>query len=253
MYCKTLENNPKSRKEIELQWRACQNSDYIVKVLDVYENEMSSKRLLLVVMELMENGQLFDKIIPTYLLPFTEQQVAKIMFQISSAVRDLHKMNIAHRDLRPENLLLSSNDNIKLTDFGFAKEVSLGLTTPAVSKNFSAQYAAPELIGAERYDKSCDIWSLGVIMYMLCCGYPPFYSTHGQQSSPGMEQRKIKGEYGFSENEWSHVSEDAKYLIHCMLETIPEKRSTIDEIMKSNWISVCVGFFKNIFVSFIKM
>jgi mitogen-activated protein kinase-activated protein kinase 2 len=115
---------------------------------------------------------------------FINAEVAKIMFQICSAVRHLHSMNIAHRDLKPENLLLTSNDEnakIKLTDFGFAKEVNLGLVTPC----YTPYYVAPEVLGNQQYDISCDIWSLGVIMYILCCGYPPFYSSHGQPISPG--------------------------------------------------------------------
>ncbi len=156
--------------------------------------------------------------------------------------------------MKPENLLLTSNDEtavIKLTDFGFAKEVNLGLVTPC----YTPYYVAPEVLGSERYDISCDIWSLGVIMYILCCGYPPFYSTHGQPISPGMKKRIKAGEYTFPEAEWSRVSQDAKSLIKGMLETVPEKRSTINDIMKSSWISVCSNIhklflFKNLLLNF---
>lgn len=102
---------------------------------------------------------------------------------------------------------------------------------------------APEVLGSDRYDISCDIWSLGVIMYILCCGYPPFYSTHGQPISPGMKRRIKAGEYAFPDAEWSRVSQEAKDLIAGMLETIPEKRSTIDDIVNSNWISVYISSF----------
>jgi mitogen-activated protein kinase-activated protein kinase 2 len=184
----------------------------------------------------MEGGELFGKI-SERTTPFTEQEVAKIMHQICSAIQHLHSMSIAHRDLKPENLLLTNNGDdleIKLTDFGFAKEVNLGLKTPC----YTPYYVAPEVLGSEKYDVSCDIWSLGVVMYILCCGYPPFYSTHGQPISPGMKKRIKAGEYAFPEAEWSRVSKDAKDLIQGMLETMPEKRLTITKIMKSNWISV---------------
>lgn len=85
--------------------------------------------------------------------------------------------------------------------------------------SYTPYYVAPEVLGSERYDISCDIWSLGVIMYILCCGYPPFYSTHGQPISPGMKRRIKAGEYTFPEAEWSRVSQDAKTLIKGMLET----------------------------------
>ena len=107
--------------------------------------------------------------------------------------------------------------------------------------SYTPYYVAPEVLGSDRYDISCDIWSLGVIMYILCCGYPPFYSTHGQPISPGMKRRIKAGEYAFPDAEWSRVSQEAKDLIAGMLETIPEKRSTIDDIVNSNWISVYIS------------
>lgn len=232
---KTLRESTKAKREIDLQWRACQGCPYIVQIIDVYENTINNQKVILVVMECMNGGELFSKISERS-QPFTEQEVAKIMHQICSAVKHLHSMNIAHRDLKPENLLLTTNDEravIKLTDFGFAKEVSLGLITPC----YTPYYVAPEVLGPQRYDISCDIWSLGVILYILCCGYPPFYSTHGQPISPGMKRRIKAGEYTFPEAEWSRVSKEAKELIKGMLETVPEKRSTINDIMKSNWIS----------------
>lgn len=232
---KTLRESNKAKREIDLHWRACHGCPYIVQIIDVYENTINNQKVILVVMEHMEGGELFSKI-SERTQPFTEQEVAKIMHQICSAVKHLHSMNIAHRDLKPENLLLSASDEraiIKLTDFGFAKEVSLGLITPC----YTPYYVAPEVLGPQRYDISCDIWSLGVILYILCSGYPPFYSTHGQPISPGMKRRIKAGEYTFPDAEWSRVSKEAKDLIKGMLETVPEKRSTINDIMKSHWIS----------------
>ena len=110
-------------------------------------------------------------------------------------------------------------------------------------QSYTPYYVAPEVLGSERYDISCDIWSLGVIMYILCCGYPPFYSSHGQPISPGMKRRIKAGEYAFPDAEWSRVSPEAKKLISKMLETIPEKRSTINDVMKSSWISVRLSLF----------
>lgn len=231
---KTLRDSVKAKREIDLHWRACQGCPYIVQIVDVYENMINSQKVLLVVMECMEGGELFAKISERQ-TPFTEQEVAKVMHQICAAVKHLHNLSIAHRDLKPENLLLTSQDVfvIKLTDFGFAKEVNSGLVTPC----YTPYYVAPEVLGSVKYDISCDIWSLGVIMYILCCGYPPFYSTHGQPISPGMKRRIKAGEFAFPENEWGRVSDEAKNLIKGMLETVPEKRVTIDDIVRSKWIS----------------
>jgi mitogen-activated protein kinase-activated protein kinase 2 len=75
-------------------------------------------------------------------------------------------------------------------------------------------------------------------MYILCCGYPPFYSTHGAPMSPGMKKRIKSGQYDFPPADWLHVSREAKELIVGMLETIPDKRLTINDVMRSTWIRV---------------
>ncbi|XP_061543947.1 MAP kinase-activated protein kinase 2 isoform X2 [Phycodurus eques] len=96
---------------------------------------------------------------------------------------------------------------------------------------------APEVLGPEKYDKSCDMWSLGVIMYILLCGYPPFYSNHGLAISPGMKKRIRMGQYEFPNPEWSDVSEEAKQLIRTLLKTEPTQRMTITEFMNHPWIN----------------
>ncbi|PAA86722.1 hypothetical protein BOX15_Mlig029491g1, partial [Macrostomum lignano] len=95
----------------------------------------------------------------------------------------------------------------------------------------------PEVLGQEKYDKSCDLWSLGVITYILLCGYPPFYSNHGAPISPGMKQRIRDGQYDFPTAEWGNVSEDAKDLIRRLLKTDPDQRLTIQQVMSHPWIA----------------
>jgi len=140
--------------------------------------------------------------------------------------------------LKPENLLYTRKDNmgvLKLTDFGFAKETHTRdtLQTPC----YTPYYVAPEVLGPEKYDKSCDIWSLGVIMYILLCGFPPFYSNHGLPISPGMKKRIRSGQYEFPKPEWTNVSSDAKDLIKGCLKTNPEERLTIDQVIQNKWVS----------------
>ncbi|EGI59630.1 MAP kinase-activated protein kinase 2 [Acromyrmex echinatior] len=156
-------------------------------------------------MECMEGGELFQRIQDRQDGAFTEREAAQVMYEICVAVKHLHDMNITHRDLKPENLLYSKPDItgiLKLTDFGFAKETHLKdtLQTPC----YTPYYVAPEVLGPEKYDKSCDIWSLGVIMYILLCGFPPFYSNHGLAISPGMKKRIRLGQYDFPSPEWSN-------------------------------------------------
>lgn len=107
-----------------------------------------------------------------------------------------------------------------------------------LTKSYTPYYAPPEILRFQKYDISCDIWSLGVIMYILCCGYPPFYSTQGKRLSPGMEKRIKRGQYDFPENEWGLISDQAKSLIDGMLETQPDRRLTIDKIIRNKWLLV---------------
>eukprot|EP00094_Tigriopus_californicus_P002469 TCALIF_02386-PA protein Name:"Similar to MAPk-Ak2 MAP kinase-activated protein kinase 2 (Drosophila melanogaster)" AED:0.02 eAED:0.02 QI:25/1/1/1/0.83/0.71/7/370/350 len=232
---KVLKDNSKARREIDLHWRAS-NCKHIVQIKDVYENTYNGQKCLLVVMECMEGGELFQRIQEKQ--AFNEREAAELMKDICIAVKYLHDLNIAHRDLKPENLLYSSKGNfgiLKLTDFGFAKETLSRdtLQTPC----YTPYYVAPEVLGPEKYDKCCDIWSLGVIMYILLCGFPPFYSNHGLAISPGMKKRIRSGQYEFPKPEWANVSQDAKDLIRGMLKTDPQERLSIDEVIKNKWIA----------------
>jgi len=232
---KVLKDNVKSRREIDLHWRAS-GCRHIVNIKDVYENTYNGQKCLLVVMECMEGGELFNRIQER--TAFNEREAAEIVKDICVAVKFLHDMNIAHRDLKPENLLYTRKENcgvLKLTDFGFAKETLTRdtLQTPC----YTPYYVAPEVLGPEKYDKSCDIWSLGVIMYILLCGFPPFYSNHGLPISPGMKKRIRSGQYEFPKPEWTNVSQDAKELIKGCLKTNPEERLTIDQVIRAQWIA----------------
>jgi len=231
---KVLRDNAKSRREIDLHWRAS-GCKHVVNIKDVYENTHNGQKCILVVMECMEGGELFNRIQERK--SFNEREAAEIMKDICLAVKFLHDMNVAHRDLKPENLLYSTKDSqgvLKLTDFGFAKQTLIRdtLQTPC----YTPYYVAPEVLGPEKYDKSCDIWSLGVINYILICGFPPFYSHHGQPISPGMKRRIRSGQYEFPKPEWTNVSTDCKDLIRGCLKTNPEERLTIDQVISSKWI-----------------
>jgi len=232
---KILKDNVKSRREIDLHWRAS-GCKHIVNIRDVFENTYKDQKCLMVVMECMEGGELFNRIQERK--SFTEKEAAEIVKDICLALKFLHDINIAHRDLKPENLLYTRKDNsaiLKLTDFGFAKETVFKdtLQTPC----YTPYYVAPEVLGPEKYDKSCDIWSLGVIMYILICGFPPFYSHHGQPISPGMKKRIRSGQYEFPDPEWTNVSAECKNLIKKCLKTNPNERPTIDQVIESTWVS----------------
>ncbi|KAF3856105.1 hypothetical protein F7725_016828 [Dissostichus mawsoni] len=214
---KMLQDCAKARREVELHWRAspCAN---IVRIIDVYENLYQARKCLLIVMECMDGGELFSRIQDRGDQAFTEREASDIMKSIGEAIQFLHAINIAHRDVKPENLLYSTkrpNALLKLTDFGFAKETTShnSLATPC----YTPYYVAPEVLGPEKYDKSCDMWSLAI--------------------SPGMKKRIRMGQYEFPNPEWSDVSEEAKQLIRTLLKTEPTQRMTITEFMNHPWIN----------------
>lgn len=223
---KVLEDSARSRREISTHWKVSMNSDYIVKIADLYECTRSRKKYILLVLEYMAGGELFNQIIKKS-KPFSEKQVAKIMFQICSAVNELHEKNIAHRDLKPENILLSSTDEetavIKITDFGFAKEAN----TYESAQCYSVDYAAPELLHHKsyntKYDLACDVWSLGVILFILCFGFPPFQNCDFDSLDMNREG-------------CSYVSQEAKNLVCAMLNKQPEKRIKMKDLMSNPWI-----------------
>lgn len=130
---KLLYDSPKARQEVEHHWQAS-GGPHIVRILDVYENMHHSKRCLLIIMECMEGGELFSRIQERGDQAFTEREAAEIMRDIGTAIQFLHSQNIAHRDVKPENLLYTSKERdavLKLTDFGFAKETTQNaLQTP---------------------------------------------------------------------------------------------------------------------------
>ena len=256
---KILLDRPKARKEVSLHWR-CSGSEYVVRVIDVFANEVVLpgdsvvKKRILLIMELMEGGELFEYI--TRRRNFTEREASKILKQVALAVQYCHHLNIAHRDIKPENLLLVKTDGsadvkVKLADFGFAKIDNGDLTTP----QFTPYYVAPQVLEAQKrqkeirsgqrspgspyyYDRSCDMWSLGVILYIMLCGYPPFYSEIPNQSlSQRMKSRIMSGSFEFPEKEWSNISDNAKDLIRNLLCVDATKRITIDLVLAHPWLS----------------
>ncbi|CAI2341263.1 unnamed protein product [Caenorhabditis sp. 36 PRJEB53466] len=228
---KVLRDSQKARREVELHWLTSSHEN-VVTILDIYENTFDNVKCLLMVVEFLEGGDLLSQFENQGSIPYSEKKVGEIIRQIGNAVMYLHDMNIAHRDIKLENILCSGTGNeciYKLGDYGFAKrpERNVLMESPCCTPF----YAPPEVLGRERYDKSCDMWSLGVAMYIMLCGYPPFYSMKGVALSPGMRSRIANGYYAFPHEEWDCVSQDTKDDIRCLLRTNPSDRLTIHELM----------------------
>ncbi|KAG7209009.1 hypothetical protein KM043_015176 [Ampulex compressa] len=188
-----------------------------------------------IVLELMEGGELFDRIKSKGRL--SEKCAKLIFYQVVLAVHYLHDCGITHRDLKPENILLASDSDItiaKVSDFGLSKLVD----THTMMKTFcgTPMYVAPEILltsGRGTYTSQVDVWSLGVILYACLSGSVPF---NCQSKNMSLQDQIQKGCYSFPANKFGHVSEKAINLIKRMMTVNPKKRITIKEVLLHPWL-----------------
>ena len=194
----------------------------------MYEFYEDSKRIYLIA-EYCKGGELFDMILKR--LYFTEQEAANIMSQLLSSIGYCHSLNIVHRDIKPENLLISSKIdlNIKVIDFGTA--MIFDPKQMITKKSGTPYYIAPEVL-QKSYTSKCDIWSAGVIMYILLCGNPPFNGKNDED----ILRSVAKGKYNFAGDNWSNISKEAKDLIAKMLTYDPNERISALEAFHHPWI-----------------
>ena len=201
----------------------------IIKLYEYYEDEKN----IYLIMGLCTGGELFDKIIKNTEngKPFTEKQVAHIFKQMMSAVNYCHKNGIVHRDLKPENLLYfdqSEDSPIKVIDFGMSQRFDHEKFM--TEKVGTAYYVSPEVIQG-KYDEKCDIWSAGVILYILICGYPCFNGEDDKEIINAI----LRGKVQFYSPEWDNISEDVKNLVLKMC-CPPEKRLTAEQVLNEPWV-----------------
>jgi len=199
----------------------------ILKLYEVYEDEDH----FFLVLELVEGLELFDKIVDRG--NYSERDAANIVKQILEAVRYLHKEGIVHRDLKPENLLSAGegeSEVVKVADFGFAKNFG---EEKLVTSCGSPGYVAPEVLTEDTYTNAVDMWSVGVIIYILLSGYPPFYD----ESPPKIFKKITEAKYDFDDPVWDDISDMAKDLIKKLLVKDPEQRLSAKQCLKHPWIA----------------
>lgn len=196
----------------------------------MYEFFEDDKRYYLVT-EICKGGELFDEVLARG--KFSERDAAVLVKQVLSCVNYCHKNNIVHRDLKPENILLEQNkefDQIKMIDFGTSlvydpsKQLDEKLGTP--------YYIAPEVLN-KNYNSKCDIWSAGVITYILLSGVPPF---NGQTDQEIMKKVRA-GQFRFEDKCWNAISDNAKDFIRKLLTYDQEKRPTAEDALQHPWIT----------------
>ena len=176
-------------------------------------------------MEYARGGELFDYIVSHKRVK--EKEASRFLWQIISGIEYLHKLGICHRDLKPENLLMDDYNNIKIVDFGLSNTYKPGETLKTACG--SPCYAAPEMVAGKRYDGlSADIWSCGVILYAMVCGYLPF-----EDPKTNLLYKKIlNADYKIPD----FVSEDCADLIKKILNTEPSQRITMAGIKEHIWM-----------------
>ncbi|KAL6283972.1 hypothetical protein ACE6H2_014901 [Prunus campanulata] len=198
----------------------------IVEFKGCYEDKQSVH----VCMELCAGGELFDRIIAKG--HYSERAASSICRAIVNVVNICHFMGVMHRDLKPENFLLSSKDEnalLKATDFGLSVFIEEGKVYRDIVG--SAYYVAPEVL-KRRYGKEIDIWSAGVILYILLSGVPPFWA----ETEKGIFDAILEGEIDFASPPWPSISSSAKDLVRKMLTQDPKKRITSAQVLEHPWI-----------------
>ena len=202
----------------------------IIKLFEIFENE----KYIYLIMELCTGGELFNKIIEKTENGeiFNEREAANIFRQMMAAISYCHSKKVAHRDLKPENLLLlneTKNSPIKVIDFGMSK-IYKENNDQMNEYVGTAYYISPEILEG-KYDSKCDIWSAGVILYLLLSGCLPFDGENDEEVFNKIKSRKLE----FPNKEWDSISDDAKDLIKGMI-CDASIRFDIDQVIKHNWV-----------------
>jgi len=229
-----VENPEEASRKIEGEVRILREVRH-PRCVDLYDI-FRTKSLLLLVMEYVRGGDLFDKILAKK--HFNELEAKHVFRQIVEGLQFLHSKKIVHRDLKPENILIASSKSaqapeegtlheVKITDFGLAKidEREAGMT----SMVGTPQYWAPEVLARNNYDERVDLWSLGVLLYVMLRGQYPFKGEHASDMIQA-------GTFDLSKGNWPQVSTEAKDLVKKLLQLRPEDRLSLDGCLRHTWL-----------------
>ena len=222
-------NSPEDDKEIlnEINILRCMDHPSVLKIFEFYSNKKSYS----IVTELCPGGELFQQIVDKG--PFDEKYSAFIMYQLFSAINYCHKMHIVHRDLKPENILIVNKDQdgypiIKVCDFGTSKIFEKGKIERKLVG--SSYYIAPEVL-KKKYNEKCDLWSCGVIMYILLSARPPF----GGEDDNDIMERVAIGEYDLESPPFDKLSKNALDLIKKLLTMDVNERINAEQALNHPW------------------
>ncbi|XP_055040738.2 calcium/calmodulin-dependent protein kinase type IV isoform X1 [Misgurnus anguillicaudatus] len=200
----------------------------IIRLKEIFETETE----IFLILELVTGGELFDRIVERGY--YSERDAAHVIKQILEAVAYLHENGVVHRDLKPENLLyadLSIDAPLKIADFGLSKIIDEQVTMKTVCG--TPGYCAPEILRGNPYGPEVDMWSVGVILYILLCGFEPFFDPRGDQY---MYSRILNCDYEFVSPWWDEVSLNAKDLVSKLIVLDPHKRLSVKQALEHPWV-----------------
>jgi serine/threonine protein kinase len=203
---------------------------FIIRIYDVFEEKHNTY----MIMEECRGGDLLTRV--TEKEYYTEREARKTCKILFQAMDYIHKKKVAHRDIKPENVLMVEKDDdhsIKIADFGFAKRVPRKNCLRTLCG--TAQYVAPEVLdlNSPGYDHRADMWSVGVVVYILLGGYAPFEGPVHE-----LAQVICKGDYCFHDKYWADISNEAKEMISSLLEVNPDRRVSAEEALQSKWMTL---------------
>lgn len=232
---KTIDKSKISRRDhIQREIQLLRSIDHhgIMKMVDCYEDEA----YFYIVTERYTGGELFDKIVGNTSIAgcLAENKAAKIAKSLLEAVQYLHSKDIVHRDIKPENVLFETKDEgspVKLIDFGLSR--IHGIHDDAMKTRVGTPYYMNQDILRGRYDRSCDIWAVGVLSYILLCGYPPFNGT----SDFEIHASVLRGGIEFEKDVWEHLSKHSRDFVSKILCMDLSRISSVEEALQHPWIT----------------
>lgn len=200
---------------------------HVLRVYEMFEDDTACY----IVTELMEGGELYDRVIELDF--FTEDHAREITNQLVNAVASLHSFNVVHRDIKPENILLHKKEDgkpfIKVCDFGFACVQPKDGMNEAIGTPY---YVAPEVLSGKRYDKKCDVWSVGVVVYVMLSGRTPFNADN----LAGIAKEIRNCRYTFKYPEFEKCSSTAMDFVRTCLQVDPTVRPSMEGLLQLEWL-----------------
>eukprot|EP00742_Colponemidia_sp_Colp-10_P005628 GILJ01006016.1.p1 GENE.GILJ01006016.1~~GILJ01006016.1.p1 ORF type:complete len:393 (+),score=46.40 GILJ01006016.1:149-1327(+) len=232
--CKIIRRKHMDVLQLEMEINVLRKIGYHPNIV-CFKDVFFTKRDVFLVLELLEGGELFDRLVSRG--AYSEKHASDLLRKIALALEYMHSKSIVHRDLKPENLLLTSmsdNAELKIADFGLSNIME---NDRSLMKTICGTwaYTAPEVLLGNQYSVAVDIWSLGIIMYIMLCGYHPF-DPQGKLTEAEIIERIKRTQYDFDHSSWTHISSQAKELIRGMLAGDPKKRLTLAQYLSHPWV-----------------